>query len=460
MAKTVWNGSSNVSVTINNIKQSTNISKYVFRSSDNTTATEYDSNSYFAVVPATLNGTKTITVYGKLKYKSGAYSNEASDTVTVNQKFDTTSVTGFSVSPTWCWSNEASKSLTTTITKSTSTAPASDSHTITSSQTTSAAGKGSIPNASAATGTTNALTWTKNSSSTDIGAASANITLTVKSTTTSAPSAADVRSATFTVRNALASLAASNITVYKGATSGNTTSVTFTPSVPYSKTLSVVAPSAGGSAPTAVTVSNGVLTLNTSTAGTYKFRVQSAAGTSNGTAITSSDITFTVTAVTAITGKNFNEGSSVTVADCGVGALTAYSFTSGGTGLTISKSGSTGITVSNSADITAATSFTVTVTGAGGATNTVSGTCSPLGALTAVNINPGDTYSWTSSTVGIGTVTAASSSDTGKVTVAVSSGTTTITAVAAGTSTITFTGTGGAKRTCSITVSNIGLTLA
>ena len=415
MQRTIWRGQS-VKLTIGQIQNATkaHISKYVFWSNNTTDLaglSEYDTASTNVVAQTSVNSEKHYTITSYLLYShkfaggtAYATSNKVDNVLTVHEPLDETSLV--KIEPVnnekhhnWVWSN-AEGATFKILPTFTSNLPYSKIGKFESDATNPAAPKGST-NAIGPDdiSSINELAWSRTTgSTTDLGKASENITVYVKSTTHSAPSERRIngKNATFVVRNAVTALSGlADKTLYAGS-NAVTQSVTITPAVPFSKDLILVnesgqdvssrsITSAGGAT---VSLSGQTITFNASNVGigtgtqTIKFKVRSR---QSNAAVDTDFITFTVNAVNNIT-KTIVEGETISVSP-GIGAIQDVTITKGNTAISASKSGET-LSITG-LGVDADTPWSITVTNAAGAHITVSGTTTHLTDV-STSINTGD----------------------------------------------------------------------
>ena len=417
MSKIIWRGQS-ANLTIGQIQNATkaHISKYVFYGSSELGGIGQLADASTVVHANTsVNSEKNYTITSYLLYKHNfaggttyATSNKVDNTLTVHEPLDEKSLV--KIEPVnapmngvhyqdWVWSNAESATFKILPTF-TSNLPYSKIGKFESDATNPAAPKGS-------TNTTgpddisllNELAWSRTTgSTTDLGKASENITVYVKSTTHSAPSERRIngKTATFVVRNAVTALTGlADKTLYAGS-SAVTQSVTITPTVPFSKELILVneggqdvssksITSAGGAT---VSLSGQTITFNASNVGigtdkqTIKFKVRSR---QSNAAVDTDFITFTVNAVNNIT-KTIVEGETISV-PAGIGTINTVEITQGSTAISASKSGEN-VSITGLA-VDADTPWSITVTNAAGAHITVSGKTTHLTDV-STSINTGD----------------------------------------------------------------------
>lgn len=486
---TIWRGQS-ANLTIGQIQNVTkaHISKYVFFS-DNTTdlggLSQLDSYSTSVEAQASVNESKDYTITSYLLYKHNfagtttvATSNKVDNVLTVHEPLDAQSLTKIepnAANPykTWVWSNATSATFAITPTFA-SNKPWSKRGIITSDSTDPAAKKGYTSTLNTEDiSTNNELTWSKTTgSTTDLGVASENITVFVKSIAESAPTPGRIerRNATFEVRNAVTALSRlTNQTLYAGSNEVTET-VTITPANPYSKALVLVkgnqdaGNSIAGTGGAKVTLDGQTIKFDASAVQpgtptqTITFKVRSY---QSNAAVDTNEITFTINAVANISNKDVVEGQSITVA-AGIGNITSavarpsdpVRVTHSGDSVTI-----TGTAVDNN------TPWVVTVTNAAGAHITISGKTKYL-ANVSTSINTGDyivigteilTGLTTNFEIVSGPEAGTASIEGGKLKYEAS---TAKGAIAAGTYAIKVKGANGATQTVNIAVNNITATLS
>ena len=498
MATTIWRGQS-VKLTIGQIQDATkankHISKYVFynNTSELGGLSEYDTASTNVVAETSVNSEKNYTITSYLLYShkfaggtAYATSNKVDNVLTVHEPLDETSLV--KIAPVnapmngvhyqdWVWSN-AETATFKILPTFTSNLPYSKIGKFESDATNPAAPKGST-NAIGPDDISqlNELAWSKTTgSSTDLGEASQNITVYVKSTTHSAPSERRIngKTATFVVRNAVTALSGLDDKTLFAGSSAVTQSVTITPANPYSRDLILVddkgqdvssksITSAGGAT---VSLSGQTITFNASNVGigtgkqTIKFKVRSR---QSNAAVDTDFITFTVNAVNNIT-KNIVEGETISV-PAGIGTINTVEITQGSTAISASKSGEnvsiTGLAVDSD------TSWSITVTNAAGAHITISGKTTHLTDV-STSINTGDyIIVGTDFIGGLGATISSIATKPGKGTASITTdgklkyeASTANGPITAGTYAIKVKGANGATRTINITVKDITATLS
>ena len=485
---TIWRGQS-ANLTIGQIQNATNahISKYVFYGSAELGGlSEYDTASTRVEAQSQVNNEKDYTITSYLLYKHNfagtttvATSNKVDNVLNVRQPLDEASLVKIEPNRTdpyrdWVWSNASGATFKIKPTF-TSYLPYSKVGIFESDATDPTAAKGSTNSIGPDDiSLLNELAWSKTTgSTTDLGKASENITVYVKSTTHSAPTERriDGKTATFVVRNAVTALnGLADKTLYAGSTVV-TENVTITPAHPYSNKLILVDDKGQDTSGTITSAGKATVSLSGQTikldaskvtpgtaTQTIKFKVRSRQSVS---AVDTEFITFTVNAVADITNKTVVEGQSITVA-AGIGNITSAVVTSGPVRVTHSAGDVTitGTAVDNN------TPWVVTVKNAAGATITISGTTTRLADVSA-SINTGDF-------IIIGTDTLAGLTTKFEIADGPQAGTASITsdgklkyeastakgAITAGTYAIKVKGANGATQTVNIVVSNITATLS
>ena len=413
MEKIIWRGQT-AKLTIGSLQTTTTNSKhigsYVFYSntSDLAGLTELDTASTDVEAQASVNSEKKYVITSYLRYThtfagstTKVTSNKVDNTLTVREPLDKTSLTKIEpLGENWVWSNATRKAFA--IKPTFSSKPYSYVGQYISDSTDSTAAKGYITSGAVADiFTSYQLNWSKTTgSTTDLGTASQNITITVKSSAKSAPSATIIsgKSATFVVRNAVTGLfGLSDSTLYAGS-DAITQDVGIAPANPYSKTLVLVNENGQSVTGNSITTNGGAIvslsgqtvTLDASKVKvgtdtqTIKFKVRS---TQSASAIDTSLITFVVNAVKDITGKTVVEGQKIEIANVGIGTISNANVTVGSTAVSVKNSGSgvtiTGLAVDNDTD------WKIEVANTEGAKLTIYGKTTHL-ADVSVNINTGD----------------------------------------------------------------------
>ena len=413
MEKIIWRGQT-AKLTIGSLQTTTTNSKhidsYVFynNTSDLAGLAESNTASTNVVAQASVNSEKKYVITSYLRYKHNfagsttiATSNKVDNTLIVHEPLDATSLTKIEpLGENWVWSNATSKVFA--IKPTFSSKPYSYIGQYISDSTDPTAAKGYVTSGAVDDISIHyELNWSKTTgSTTDLGTASQNITITVKSSKDSAPSAVIIpdKSATFVVRNAVTGLSGlSNSTLYAGSYA-ITQTVGIAPANPYSKTLVLVNENGQSVAGNSITTNGGAkvslngqtVTLDASAVKvgtdtqTIKFKVRS---TQSASAIDTSLITFVVNAVKDITGKTVVEGQKIEIANVGIGTIDSATVTAGNTAVSVGINGSgvtiTGLAVDNDTD------WKITVTNKAGAKLTISGKTTHLTDV-SVNINTGD----------------------------------------------------------------------
>ena len=488
-SKTIWRGSGSATLTITQIQDATkaHISSYAFycNTSDlsgNTT----NGKSHTTTIKgnARVNKSKDYTITSYLLYShklagstTYATSNRVNNTITVNEPLNKDSLKSISLDSTWVWSNASSKNFTITPNFDT-LSPFSYEGQYISDSTEVAAPKGSIQNSGVGniTGPSiNTLTWRKNTGgSTNVGKQYENITITVKSTVNSAPSAVEIpdRSATIQVRNAVTRLSGlSNETTYGKATTYITQTVNITPSVPYSTALKLVNKDGQNIEGNTLTLDGSVLKLegnqitldaskstNTGTPVEFTFKVRSEQSAS---AVDTETIKFIVKPVKDLVNVIVVEGQTFTITDAGIGTITSATVTSGP--IAVDSKNGTSITLKGLA-VDREEDWTVTIQNAQGTTIRILGKTQALEDIT-VNINSGDYIVLGNATFGntLGQVKSVATASAGKAS-AVSGefkfeAYTESGPIAAGRYPVKVTGTNGATQTVQVVVTDIAVTV-
>ena len=490
MAKTtIWRGQS-ATLTIGQIQNATrnHISKYVFYGSAELGGlSEYDTASTRVEAQSQVNNEKDYTITSYLLYKHNfagtttvATSNKVDNVLHVKQPLDEQSLVKIAPNTTgnfrdWVWSNAVSATFKIKPTF-TSYLPYSKVGIFESDATNPAAPKGYVETLSSEDiSSTNELAWLKTTSnSTDLGKASENITVYVKSTKDSAPTEKRIegKTATFVVKNAVTALSGlADKTLYAGS-NAVTETVSITPAIPFSKELILVnegGQDVSGNSITStgkatVTLTGQTIKLDASkvtpgtTTQTIKFKVRSRQSVS---AVDTELITFIVTAVANINNQTVVEGQSITVA-AGIGNITSAVARPGDPVRVEHSAGS--VTITGTA-VDADTPWSITVTNAAGAHITISGTTTRLADVSA-SINTGDfivigteilTGLTTNFQIVSGPEAGTASIEGGKLKYEAS---TAKGAITAGTYAIKVKGANGATQTVNIVVSNITATLS
>ena len=488
-SKTIWRGSGSAQLTITSIQTATangHISSYAFYCDTadlSGNITDASTNTTSITGDARVNKSKDyiITSYLIYKHKFGngsttATSNKVNNTITVHEPLNKESLNSISLNETWVWSNATTKSFTITP-KFDSLAPYSYEGQYISDSIEAGEAKGSIQSSRVGNITTspiNTLTWKKSTGSTNLGAQYKNITISVKSTANSAPSVVEIpdRTATIQVRNAVLSLSGlSNETTYGKATTKITQTVTFNPSVPYSKALILVDKDGQRIQNDTVTKDGSVLKLegntitldaskssNTASPVEFTFKVRSE---QSAEAKDTNLITFIVKPVNDIINRTVVEGQTFTIQDAGIGVITHAEVTTGPIKV-VSTSG-TSITLQGTA-VDNVGEWTVTIQNAQGTVIRILGRTEALADIT-VNINSGDFIILGSATFGktLGDVKSVSSPTAGTASVVNKEfkfeAYTQTGPIAAGTYPVKVTGSNGATQTVQVVVTDIAVTV-
>ena len=490
-SKIVWVGQ-DANLRIDQIQPATesHISKYVFYSAYTglTGVGELTASSTAVHAQSAVSSSKTYPITSYLLYShkfaggtAFATSNKVVTELTVRQPLNETSLRSVSMADNdYAWSNEKSKVFHISPTFVEQYQPYSKACIIKSDSTDKSAKWGSIPDYTVEELNENIdLQWDKTTAaSTDLGTESHNIIINIQSranisaATTRTIDNTNVR---FLVKNAVTALSGlTNKALYAGS-SAVTETVKITPVRPFSDVLLLVdehgseyisgnsITSEGGAK---VSLSGQDITFDASEVGvgtaqqTIKFKVRSKQSASP---VDTGFITFTVNAVTNITGKTVVEGQIISVSP-GIGAIHTAEITQGSTAISISKSGETLNITGLGVDVN--TDWSITVTNAAGAHITISGTTTILEDASA-SINTGDYI-----IIGTDTLTGLGASITEIITqpskgeASLEGGklkyeaSTTNSPIAAGTYAIKVKGANGATQTVNIVVSNITATLS
>lgn len=487
-SKTIWRGSGRATLTITQIQDATkaHISSYAFYCATSDLSgniTDASTNTTSITGDARVNKTKdyTITSYLIYTHKFGngsttATSNKVDNVITVHEPLNNESLNSISINEPWVWSNATSKNFIITP-KFDALSPFSYEGQYTSDSTTLTEPKGSIQSSAVGDITTQSiktLTWKKTTGgTTDLGAEYKNITIKVKSTANSAPSAVEIanRSAAIQVRNAVLSLSGlSNATTFGKATTKITQTVTFNPTIPYSTKVKLVTMDGLDIQNNTVTKEGSVLKLdgntitldaskstNTTNPVEFSFKVRSE---QSAEAVDTQLITFTVSPVKDIINQTVVEGQTIAISNAGIGTITSATVTSGPIEV-VSYSG-TSITLKGKA-VDANTSWTVTIQNAQGTAIKIQGTTTALADIT-VNINSGDFIVLGSKELGsLGKVASVSKPAAGTASVVSQEfkfeAYTQTGPIAAGKYPVKVTGTNGATQTVQVVVTDIAVTV-
>ena len=429
--KTMWRGQS-AKLTIGTIQDLTakHISSYTLEVINGSTSAN---GSFSGVGDSTSNGRSIstsahvasgnttgytdYTVKGYLKYTHNAYSTQTvatSNTVTkslrVQEPLDKESLSGFSISPTEIWSNLPGVQNITI-------KPGQFAHTtfsklveITCSQKSTTLGGGSNGAASLELNGTSFVQYQNDNTSKDLGTQSKNIEFYAYSIAgTSAATKELLYSRSLKVKNAVTVLSISeSLTTYNNAGLWNPVeSVNYTPSNPYSKTVSLVhettdEPYSGNTITQngiSVTLnpSTGVFTFdvshatNASTTSTFKFRVKSIQGQ---LPVYSNVMTFTAFGFTPSHTVDVFEGETITIANLGFGTLDNLGIPSDLNNVIVKKTADNlGIEIKGKAVSTDTTEEFI-ITGANGSQVTIRCNVKNIKDITR-SINTGDTITIT-----------------------------------------------------------------
>ena len=491
-SKTIWRGSESAQLTITSIQTATangHISSYAFycNTSDLTGNTIGASTNTTTITGATrVNKSKeyTITSYLIYKHKFGngsttAVSNKVNNTIIVHEPLNNESLNSISLNETWVWSNAVSKNFTITPTFDTLSPYSYEGQYISDSITTTEP-KGYIQSSTVGDITTqpiNTLTWHKTTGgSTDLKAKYKNITIKVKSTTNSAPSAVEIanKSAAIQVRNAVISLSGlSNATTFGKATTKITQTVSFNPTVPYSTLLKLVTADGVDIQNNTVTKEGSVLKLdgntitldaskstNTRNPVEFSFKVRSE---QSAEAVDTQLIRFTVSPVNDIINQTVVEGQIITIQNAGIGTILRAAVDNGP--IEVDSTNGTSISLKGLA-VDTNTSWAVTIENAQGTAIKIKGTTTALADVSA-SINTGD-YIIVGKTIlaDIGESISAIVEQPAKGTATIVDkwlkyeASTANSPIVAGTYAIKVKGANGATRTVNITVSDITVTVS
>ena len=490
-SKTIWRGSESAKLTITSIQTATatngHISSYAFycNTSDlggNTVGASTNTTTITGQSRVNKSKEYTITSYLIYKHKFGngsttAVSNKVNNTIIVHEPLNKDSLNSISINDAWVWSNASTKSFTITP-KFDALSPYSYEGQYISDSTTAGEPKGSIQSSAVGDITTasiKTLTWKKTTGgSTNLGERYKNITIKVKSTANSAPSAVEIpdRTAAIQVRNAVLSLSGlSNATTYGKATTYINQTVTFNPSTPFSTELKLVDKDGRDIQGNTITKDGSVLKLvgntitldaskstNTASPVEFAFKVRSE---QSAEAKDTDLITFTVKAVSNIIGREVVEGQTFTINDAGIGVITSATVNSGP--IEVVGTNGTAIELKGTA-VDRDSDWTVTIQNAQGTTIKIQGITQALEDIT-VNINSGDFIVLGSKELGsLGKVASVATPTAGKASV-VNDGEfkfeayTQTGVIAAGRYPIKVTGSNGATQTVQVVVTDIAVTV-
>lgn len=385
--KTIWRGQS-ATLTIGTIQDLTakHISSYTLEVINGSTSAN---GSFSGVGDSTSNGRSIstsahvasgnttgytdYTVKGYLKYTHNAYgaqtkatSNTVTKSLRVQEPLDTESLKSFSIEPTEIWSNFSAVQNITIKPGQFAYAPYSKKAEITCSQKSTALGGGSNGAASLELNGTSYVQYQNDNTTKDLGTQSKNIEFYAYSIAgTSAATKKLLYSRSLKVKNAVTALSISeSLTVHNNAVLWYPNeSVNYTPSNPYSKTVSLVHETTDDAYSGNTITQNGIsVTLNPSTGAftfdvsnatsasvtsTFKFRVKSIQGQNP---VYSNVMTFTALGFTPSHTIEIWEGETTTIANLGIGTLSTLSIPSGLKNVTVTRtSDNLGITIKGKA---------------------------------------------------------------------------------------------------------------
>lgn len=491
-SKTIWRGSGSATLTITQIQTDTiknsHISSYAFYCNTSDLAgniTDASTNTTTITGATRVNKSKDYIITSYLIYKhtfgngsTTAISNKVNNTITVHEPLNKESLNSILINDAWVWSNATTKNFTITP-KFDTLSPFSYEGQYISDSTTLTESKGSIQSSTVGDITATSiktLTWKKTTGgTTDLGAEYKNITIKVKSTSNSAPSAVEIadRSAAIQVRNAVLSLSGlSNETIFGKATTKITQTVRFNPTIPYSTKVKLVTMDGLDIQNNTLTKEGSVLKLegnkitldaskstNTTKPVEFSFMVRSE---QSAEAVDTQLIRFTVSPVNDIINQTVVEGQTITINNAGIGTITGATVDRGPIKV-VSHSGAA-ITLQGTA-VDENGSWTVTITNAQGTAIKIQGTTTPLADIT-VNINSGDYIVLGNATFGktLGDVKSVSTAAAGTASVVDKEfrfeAYSTDGPIAADTYPIKVTGTNGATQTVQVVVTDIAVTVA
>lgn len=358
-SKTMWRGQS-VTLKIETIQHLSygHISKYVFDVLNGNTSVngsftgsgEGASNdrsisTSVHVASGNTTGYTDYTVKGYLKYTHNAYgtqtvatSNTVDNSLRVQEPLDKESLKGFSIEPTEIWSNFPGVQNITIKPGQFAYTPCSKNAEITCSQKSTILGGGSDGATSLELNGTSYVQYKNDNTTKDLGAQEKNIEFYAYSIAgTSAAAKELLYSRSLKVKNAVTALSISeSLTAYNNAGHWNPNeSVNYTPSKPYSKTVSLVHETTDDAYPENTITQNGISVrldpstgvftfnvghaTNASTTSIFKFRVKSTQGQN---AVYSNVMTFTALGFTASYDVTIWEGETTTIANLGIGTVT------------------------------------------------------------------------------------------------------------------------------------------
>lgn len=427
-SKTMWRGQS-ATLTIGTIQtlSQEHISKYVFNvmngsASANGSFTgsgEGESNNRAIkttahVASGNSKGYTDYTVNGYLMYKHYSYgvttyatSNTVTNSLRVQEPLDKESLKSFSIEPTEIWSNFTGVQNITIKPGQFVYAPYSKKAEITCSQKSTVLGGGSNGAPSLELNGTTFVQYQNDNTTKDLGTQSKNVEFYAYSIAgTSAATKALLYSRSLKVKNAVTALSISeSLTAHNNAGLWDPNeSVKYTPSNPYSKTVSLVHDTTDDAYPENTITQNGIsVTLNpstgvftfnvghatnVSTTSTFKFRVKSIQGQNP---VYSNVMTFTALGFTASHHVIIWEGETTTIANLGIGTFT---IPSGLKNVTVTKTGDgLGITIKGKA-VSGNQTETFTIESNGGSQVTINCTVNNIQDISRT-INTGDTITIT-----------------------------------------------------------------
>lgn len=492
-SKTIWRGSGSAKLTITSMQTATatngHISSYAFYcNTTDLSGNTINGKSYTTTITgnARVNKSKNYTITSYLIYghkfgngSTTATSNKVDNVITVHEPLNNQSLKSISLpsNENWVWSNASSKVFKITPTFD-ALSPYSYEGQYTSDSIEAGAPKGSIQSSAVGNITSDSirtLTWKKNTGeSTNLGARYQNITIKVKSTLNSAPSAVEIadRSATIQVRNAVISLTGlSNATTYGKATKYITQTVTFNPNIPYDTTLKLVDKDGQAIEGNTVTKDGSVLKLegnqitldaskssNTASSVEFDFKVRSE---QSAEAKDTQLITFIVKPVNNIINRTVVEGQTFTIQDVGIGEITSAKVDNGP--IEVVGTNGTAIELKGLA-VDVVSDWIVTIKNAQGTEIKILGRTEALEDIT-VNINSGDFIVIGKSTFGnkLGDVASVSKPAAGTASVVNKEfkfeAYTTDGPIAAGRYPVKVTGSNGATLTVQVQVTDIAVTV-
>lgn len=431
-SKTMWRGQS-ATLTIGTIQDLSqeHISKYVFNvmngsasANGSFTGSGEGASNNRAITTSThvasgnTNGYTDYTVNGYLKYKHYSYgvttyatSNTVTNSLQVKEPLDKESLSGFEISPTEVWSNFPGVQDITIKPGRFVYTPYSKKAQITCSQKSTVLAGGSNGADSLELNGTSSVQYQNDNATKDLGTQSKNIEFYAYSIAgTSAATKELLYSRSLKVKNAVTALSISeSLTAYNNAGLWDpNTSVNYTPSNPYSKTVSLVHETTDDAYPENTITQNGIsVTLNPSTGAftfnighatnpsitsTFKFRVKSIQGQDP---VYSNVMTFTALGFTASHNVTCWEGETTTIANLGIGKFT---IPSGLKNVIVTKTeDGLGITIKGKA-VSGNQTETFTIESNGGSQVTINCTVNNIKDISRT-INTGDTITITAAEI-------------------------------------------------------------